>query len=157
MKYKQIIFVTALLIFILLPGNIWGQEEENEDPKGISDISLFLGASSNSETTAFTIGMDYQYRISRLIGVGVIVDHATGDFKSTLVAPALFLHVKNLSFTVAPGAEFSDDDTAMVLRLGASYEFELSRRFALIPAIFYDTERNGDPTLVYGVGFSIKL
>ena len=155
MKYKQIILVTALLLFLLSPGNIWGQEEE-EGPEGKSDISLFLGASSNSEATAFTIGMDYQYRISRLFGVGVILDHATGDFKSTLVAPALFLHVKNLSFTVAPGAEFSDDETELVMRLGAEYHFEISR-FAIIPAIFYDTERNGDPTWVYGLGFSMEL
>ena len=156
MKYKQIILVAALLLFVLFPGNIWGQEEENEDPKGISDISLFLGASSNSETTAFTIGVDYQYRISRVFGVGAILDHAAGDIKSTLVAPALFLHLKKLAFTVAPGAEFSDDETTMVLRLGAEYEFELSR-FSISPAIFYDTERGGEQTWVYGLSFGIKI
>jgi hypothetical protein len=155
MKYKQTILVTALLLFVFLPGNIWGQEEK-EEPEGKSDISLFLGGSSNFDETAFTIGVDYQYRISRVFGVGAILDHAAGDIKSTLVAPALFLHVKKLSFTVAPGAEFSDDDTAMVLRVGAQYHFELSR-FSIIPAIFYDTERNGDPTWVYGLGFSMEI
>jgi len=64
--------------------------------------------------------------------------------------------VKNLAFTIAPGAEFSDDETTMVLRVGASYEFELSR-FSISPAIFYDTERAGDPALVYGLSFGIKL
>jgi len=155
MKYKQIIFVTAFLSFVLFPGIIWGQEGE-EGPEGISEISLFLGASSNSNETAFTIGVDYQYRISNVFGVGAILDHATGDLKSTLVAPALFLHVKNLSFTVAPGAEFSEDETTMVLRVGAEYEFELSR-FAIIPGVFYDTERNEEATWVYGVAFSIEL
>ena len=155
MKYKQIILATALLLFVLLPGNIWGQEKK-EAPESKSDISLFLGATSGSEDTAFTIGVDYQYRISNVFGVGAILDHASGDIKSTLVAPALFLHVKNLSFTVAPGAEFSDDETTMVLRVVAEYEFELSR-FSISPAIFYDTERGGDPALVYGLSFGIKI
>ena len=155
MKYKQIILATALLLFVLLPGNIWGQEKK-EAPESKSDISLFLGATSGSEDTAFTIGVDYQYRISNVFGVGALLDFAGGDFKSTLVAPALFLHLKKFSFTLAPGAEFSDDETTMVLRLGASYEFELSR-FSISPAIFYDTERGGDPALVYGLSFGIKL
>ncbi len=155
MKYKQVILVTAFLFFVLLPGNIWGQEEK-EAPEGKSDISLFLGASSNSDETAFTIGADYQYRISRVFGVGAILDYAGGDIKSTLVAPAVFLHVKDLSFTLAPGAEFSDDETTMVLRVGAQYEFELSR-FSISPSIFYDTERGGDPTWVYGLSFGIGL
>lgn len=154
MKYKQIIFVTALLIFLLLPGNIWGQEEES--PEGKSDISLFLGASSSSSDIAFTIGVDYQYRINRVFGVGGVLDHATGDFQSTLVAPALFLHVKQLSFTIAPGLEFSGEETEFVVRIGAEYEFELSR-FAIVPGVFYDTERDGFPTWVYGVAFSIEL
>ena len=89
MKYKQIILATALLLFVLLPGNIWGQEKK-EAPESKSDISLFLGATSGSEDTAFTIGVDYQYRISNVFGVGALLDFAGGDFKSTLVAPALF-------------------------------------------------------------------
>ena len=155
MKHKQIVLVTAILLFVLLPRNIWGQEEK-EAPESKSDISLFLGASSNSEATAFTIGVDYQYRISRVFGVGAILDYAAGDIKSTLVAPALFLHVKDLSFTVAPGAEFSDDETTMALRLGAQYEFELSR-FSISPGIFYDTERGGEHTWVYGLSFGFEL
>ncbi len=118
MKCKQVILVTSLLLIVLLPGNIWGQEEK-EAPEDKSDISLFLGASSSSNETAFTIGMDYQYRISRVFGVGVILDYAGGDIRSTLVAPSLFMHLKKLSFTLAPGAEFSGDETVMVLRVGA--------------------------------------
>lgn len=155
MKYKQIILVTALFIFVLFPGNIWGQEEE-EGPEGKSDISLFLGGTTNSDATAFTIGLDYQYRLSRVFGVGAILDHAAGDISSTLVAPALFLHLKQLSFTVAPAAEFSDDGTAFVFRVGAEYEFEISK-FTISPAIFYDTERGGEPALVYGLSFGIKI
>ena len=98
----------------------------------------------------------YLYYSRQIFGVGAILDFAGGDFKSTLVAPALFLHVTKLSFTLASGAEFSDDEPTMVLRVGASYEFELSR-FSISPAIFYDTERAGDPALVYGLSFGIKL
>lgn len=155
MNNKKIIIATSLLLFMFLPGNIWGQEEE-EGPEGKSDITLFLGATSAAEATAFTIGADYQYRISRLFGVGALVDFAGGDFKSVLVAPAGVLHLKKFSFVLAPGLEFSDDETTMVLRVGALYEFELSR-FSISPSVYYDTERAGEPSLVYGLSFSIKL
>ena len=156
MKSKNTIIATALLLFVLFPVNIWGQEEK-EAPESKSDISLFLGASSHTDKTAFTIGVDYQYRISTVFGVGALVDYIGGGIGSTLVAPALFLHVKKLSFTVAPGAEFSDDETTMVLRVGANYEFELPGGFSISPAIFYDTERGGEPTLVYGLSFGLEL
>ena len=155
MNSRKIIIVTALWLIAFLPENIWGQEEK-ESPKGKSDISLFLGGTSNSDATAFTIGLDYQYRLSRVFGVGAILDHAAGEISSTLVAPALFLHVKQLSFTVAPAAEFSDDGTAFVFRVGAEYEFEISK-FTIFPAIFYDTERGGEPALVYGLSFGYEL
>lgn len=154
---KKTIFntVSALLLIVLLPGILSGQEEKEEKERK-NEVSLFLGATSNTDATAFTIGLDYQYRISRVFGVGAILDHAAGEINSTLVAPALFLHVKQLSFTIAPAAEFSDDGTAFVIRVGAEYEFEISR-FSISPAIFFDTERSGKPSLVYGVGFGFEF
>ena len=149
------IFMILLLVG-LSPLVIMAQVEKKESDDKKNQISLFLGATSNIDATAFTIGLDYQYRINRLFGVGALVDHAMGDIQSTLLAPALYLHVWHLEFTVAPAAEFSKDETTAVLRVGVEYGFEISR-FSVSPALFFDTERNEEPSLVYGVSFGIEL
>ena len=95
-------------------------------------------------------------RISRIFGVGGLIDHATGEINSTLIAPALFLHVKKFCFTLAPSVELSEDETTAVLRVGVEYEIEISR-FSISPALFFDTERDENPSLVYGVSFGFEF
>lgn len=116
MKY---LFLLALILVLFVP--LVAQEEDK------NEISIFVGATTNDDATAATFGVDYQHRLTRLIGLGALIDHAGGDIKSTLIAPAIFFHVKSFEFVAAPGLEFSGDDTTMTYRLGVSYEIELSR------------------------------
>ena len=155
MKIIFLNILIALLLIVLLPETLLGQEAHEEKERK-NEISLFLGATSSTDATAFTIGLDYQYRISRVFGVGAIFDHATGEINSILVAPALFLHVKRFSFIVAPGVEFSDENTEFVSRVGVGYVIEISR-FSISPALFFDTERDENPSLVYGVSLGFEF
>lgn len=151
-----LINLLVLFVFVSVPVSLLAQEEgEKEEKEGKNEIAVFLGATTNEDATAFTYGLDYQYRISKLIGVGALVDHAAGDMKSTLVAPAFILHVRKFSFKIAPGLEFSDETTA-VLRVGAEYEIKISK-IAISPAIFFDTERSEKPSLVYGLSFGFEF
>ena len=146
---KKILVFTALLC---IPLTILSQEENGEEEENKNDIVVFIGGTSNHESTAFTLGIGYQYRISRLIGVGGFLDHAFGDINSTIVAPAILLNVKDFAFLVGPGIEISDDHVIAVLRLGVEYSLELSG-FFLKPGLFFDTERNEGASLVYGLSF----
>ena len=146
---KKILFLTALLC---LPFAVFSQDENSEEEETKNDIVVFLGGTSNNESSAFTLGVGYQYKITRLIGVGGFLDHAFGDINSTIIAPALYLNVKAFTFLVGPGIEISDDDVIAVLRLGVEYELEISG-FLLKPGVFFDTERDESASVVYGLSF----
>ena len=145
-----------LFVFSLVPFLSYSQEESKKE-ESKNSLALFIGGTSNESTSAFTVGLDYQYRINKLIGVGALIDYATADINSLLVAPALYLHVSNFEFTIAPALEISkDEDPVGVFRLGAAYEFEF-KKFSLSPAVFWDLERNGEPAIVYGLSLDFDL
>ena len=121
-----------------------------------NEIAIFLGLTTNKDATAGTFGVDYQYRLSPPIGLGLVLDHAAGDIKSTLLAPALFLHLLSWEVTLAPGIEFVDSETFFVFRGGIAYEIKLPY-FSIYPAINVDFERGGEPALVYGFGFGMEF
>lgn len=151
---KKSLIIVFLLFFSL---TIYAQEKniENKEEKK-NDLSLFLGNTSNADASAFTIGADYQYRVNRILGVGAFIDYASGKIHSTLIGPAIFVHVWNFEFTIAPSVEFSDNDVAATYRLGVQYDFEMSK-FSVSPALYFDSERKEKPAWVYGVSFGFKF
>ena len=151
---KKIIYLNILLL--TLPFLSFAQQESNEKEEKRNEVAIGMGGTTNKEATAFTIGIDYQYRITKLIGVGAIIDHAMADINSTLIAPALFLHAANFEFAIAPALEFIEEGTVVILRLGVAYGFELSR-FSISPGVFWDSERNGESAIVYGLKFGYKF
>ncbi len=128
--------------------------EGGEDAR--NTIAIFLGLTTNKDATAATFGVDYQYRLSPPVGIGLVLDHAASDIKSTIVAPALFLHLLNWEATLAPGAEFVDSETKFVFRIGIEYEFKLPY-FSISPAINVDFERGDEIALVYGLSFGMEF
>ena len=146
-----------ITIAIILVGfqDLSGQEKDEDLNR--NGLSIFVGGVTNSESSAFALGIDYQYRISKIVGVGLVMDYSFGDIESLLLAPAVFLHVSALEFVVAPGMELSNDDISGIIRLGVSYEFELTERLTLSPSLLYDTERNLEESIVYGLAIGIKL
>ena len=149
-------FIVGHLIF--LNGVIFAQEQETnrkEDKK--NDLALFLGGTSNSKASAVTLGLDYQFRISNLVGVGAVLDYATGDLKSLLIAPAVFFHVSEIEIVLAPGVEFSNEEISAIFRVGLSYEFKISKKITISPSLIFDTERNLEEPIVYGVAFGFGL
>lgn len=121
-----------------------------------NEIAIFLGLTTNKDATAATFGVDYQYRLSGPVGLGLVLDHAAGDIKSTLLAPGLFLHFLSWELTLAPGVEFSDSETSFVFRAGIEYEIKLPY-FSISPAINLDTERDDELSLVYGLSFGMEF
>jgi len=134
------------------PANYSGEGEEESR----NEIALFLGLTTNKDATAGTFGVDYQYRLSGPIGLGLVLDHAAGDIKSTLLAPGLFIHLLKWEFVIAPGIEFVDSETLFVFRGGIAYTIELSH-FSIFPNINIDFERGGEIALVYGLSFGMAF
>ncbi len=71
-------------------------EGSGEEESRLNDVSLFLGATTETgeeSATAFTVGADYQRRLSDLWGLGLLVDFAFGDAsRSSLIGAPVFLH-----------------------------------------------------------------
>jgi hypothetical protein len=151
---KRLLAIVCLFFLIIMTYAQENEESNKEESK--NELSVFLGGTTNSEASAFTLGMEYQYRLSKVIGLGAFVDIAFGEIKSALAGPAVFLHTWNLEFTIAPAAEFNDKEIIAALRLGTGYRFKI-RKFVVMPALFFDTERNKRPSWVYGLNFGYEL
>ena len=130
------------------------KDDDGEEAK--NELSLFLGATSNSDGTAFTYGLDYSYRITSFLSIGALIDHAGGDINSTLLGPAAFFHIRNFGITTAPALEFSDGGTTFTGRIGLEYEIGL-KAFSISPVVNIDGFRGGEFSVVYGLGFSIEF
>ena len=148
----SILSLSNLESFANTPVNYPG--EGGDDAR--NEIAIFLGLTTNKDATAATFGVDYQYRLSGPVGLGLVLDHAAGDIKSTLLAPGLFLHFLSWELTLAPGVEFSDSETSFVFRAGIEYEIKLPY-FSISPAINLDTVRDDELSLVYGLSFGMEF
>jgi len=148
----SIISLSNLITFANTPVNY--PVEGEEDAR--NEIAIFLGLTTNKDATAATFGVDYQYRLTGPVGLGLVLDHAAGDIKSTLLAPGLFLHLLSWELTLAPGVEFVDSETNFVFRAGLEYEIKLPY-FSISPTINLDSERGGELSLVYGLSFGMEF
>lgn len=161
-------------------------EANAEEEYHANHIALFLGSSTTTEevpegssATSFTLGADYERRLSGLIGLGLLVDFAIGDFERTaLLGVPLFVHpVGGLRLVAAPAVEFASEaesespdmngeaaqeesseresETGFAFRLGVGYEFELGERWSLAPEFNTDFISGKSATLVYGLSLGL--
>jgi len=121
-----------------VPGRLCAQEEHQAD-QGESieqhegyhknHVALFLGVVDEHAETAFSLGLDYERRFSRLFGIGILTHYAFGDVRSFALAAPIFLHATDrLKFSLAAGFEDADhEDRETLIRLGVEYAFEVGR------------------------------
>jgi hypothetical protein len=124
-------------------------EVEKEAEAGVASEG---GAVIVEDETAFTLGLDYEYRLSRRWGVGALAEWAGKDARFWVVGiPAAVLHPKGgLKLYLVPGFEKSNEhDAEFLVRLGAMYDFEVGR-FTIAPAFNVDFV-DDEEVLVYGV------
>ncbi len=195
--------VLGILLLVLLAAPTFAQDEEpaehTEDAvetateaaehgeKGTHDenayepneISGFVGLTDEKgHDPEFTLGLDYERRLSLHWGVGGLIDYAGGDLRNTLFAVPVFWHpTRDWKIIAAPGIEFhsgrgstahgeggtgksegsqgeaDEDETYFLFRLGTTYHFHLTENWDVAPALFIDFV-NGERVWVYGLGFS---
>ncbi len=122
----------------------------NEDER--HHISVFAGGTdiAGESETAVTLGIDYEYRINRLLGLGFIAERAFGDIDSTTLFVVTDIHLwRGLVTQLGAGAEISHGETYFAARIGALYEFEVSDGFTFAPQLHYDFSE--EDSLVFGI------
>jgi hypothetical protein len=120
-------------------------------------IAVILGNThTEHDEDAFTIGIDYEYRLSPLVGVGVLGEYATGGVDAWVVGVPFALHPgAGWRLVAMPGVEIHDGESAFLFRTGVGYEFELGE-FTVMPEVnadFVDDETN----LFFGASIGFKF
>jgi hypothetical protein len=120
-------------------------------------IAVFLGNThTEHDEDAFTIGLDYEYRLTALLGIGALGEHAVKDIDTWVFGVPLALHPgAGWRLVAMPGIEVHDGETEFLIRAGVGYEFEIDR-LTIMPefsADFVDSEVN----LGVGVSLGVKF
>ena len=140
-------------------------------------LALFLGGTDGKGEigVAFTVGLDYERRLGKGLGIVALFDYAARPLEETVLGAGLMVHpTGGLVFTVAPGVLFekergghdaasrsaggygesSGTNAELVLRVGVMYEIEIGERFSLAPQ--FDLDLLGRDTVpVFGVSAGI--
>lgn len=123
---------------------------------------LALGTHEYEDSvTAATLGIDYEYRFSRLLGAGFVAEYALEDIEATTILAVADLHVwRAFVIQVGPGvAIVTEQDeptrTEFAFRTGVIYEIELGR-LTITPQLHYDYT-TGKDGIVFGSGIGWRF
>ncbi len=134
-----------------------GSAPDGEETFYRHHVSVFLGGTHEESEEAFTVGLDYEYRLTELFGIGAQVDH-TAEFDATLVAVGLHVHpVEPLAFFVAPGILIEDGDEKGVIRTGLQLEFPIDDRWTIGPTVNYDFIEGGEHAIDFGLALGVRF
>jgi len=130
------------------------QVDVEYDEENRHHLSAVIGGSyiPEIEETVFTLGVDYEYRVNRLLGVGFVAEQTFADVDGTTLIAVADIHLwRGLAIQVGPGIELVDDVTYAIGRLGTLYEIELEHEFTIAPQVHYDFSE-GEDAIVFGIG-----
>jgi hypothetical protein len=152
----SLVLVTAQLRFVKAEE---GQSEKEGAHAYSNCIKLFLGNAHENEHNedAFTVGLNYEYRLKEslnVVGIGAFVEYATKDIDTWSGGIPLFIHpYKGLRFALAPGLAYHKGKGQFLVRTGVGYEF-LIKRLNITPEFNVDFVDN-ETALVFGVSFGL--
>jgi len=152
----------ALLLAGLAAPPVNAEEGESEVwEKHPHHLSVITGGTHDHDETAFTLGLDYEYRVNRLLGLGTVAEYAFHHLDSWTILAVADVHVwRGLALQTGPGIEIVDEDEGheeeFVYRAGLLYEFELPRRFTVSPQVHYDVG-TGINALVFGLAVGVNF
>lgn len=157
-------------------------EEHHDDHHGEhhahkNHLAIFNGATTNFDHSAtdYTIGLDYEYRFSNLIGAGFGAEYILTDDGELVLGIPVFIHpAKGFKLIVAPigvnavSHDNHEDDTGGThkagstsssekewhfgVRIGAAYDIHVGK-LSLSPTVAYDITNT--QALVYGLAIGI--
>jgi hypothetical protein len=142
------LLVAAVLVLLSTTGGLWAQESGNRHT-----LAVFLGDTYDDGDHGFTLGLDYEYRLSRWVGLGGMVDFVGSGDREYVVGIPVFLHAtKRLTFELAAGMERADGSSNALVRLGAMYGIPLGP-VELLPTFALDFV-DSDTVYVFGAAFA---
>ena len=150
---------SCLLLITFIAGPALSEESASghreEGIEDSNDVAIFLGGSHHKDENGFSVGLDFEHRLSTIFGVGGLVEYTAGDFDSWVVAAPLFVHpYKGFRLILAPGFENKEGDNNFLFRTGLAYQFEIGNKWSISPEYNADFV-NGETVHVYGISFGL--
>ena len=113
----------------------------------LADTRLLLPGEEDED--AFTIGIDYEYRLNYRFGAGVVAEYAVDPLDATTFLGALDVHLyKGLVMQLGVGVEFIEGDANELGRIGMLYEFEFGH-LTFSPQLHWDVT-SAEDSVVFG-------
>ena len=142
----------VVLVSLLASVPAIAQHEEAAHAGHKNHLSVFFGNTHDYHgEDAFTVGLDYEYRLTDLFGVGALIDRAGGDIKSTVAGAALFVHpCENARLFGVAANEHHHGEDEFIVRLGVNYDVHVSD-WTVSPTVSVDLLEHGE-NWIYGLG-----
>jgi hypothetical protein len=141
---------------------VWAGEDDSGDGSrpewaedGNNEVAVFVGVTDVAGDAGGSLGLDYEYRFTRIFGLGATAEYTAADLREWLFAVSFNFHVwKELKIFGAPGVEIETEDgtDSFVFRVGVEYGFDIGRGWEAAPALNFDITSE-DTAIVIGVGF----
>lgn len=151
-----ILYILGILVGIVglsVGQSAMASEEHGHDGFHRHHASIFLGNTTDYKAhNAFTLGVDYEYRINKRWGLVALADHAAGEIDATVIAAGAMLHVlKALRLQAAPGLDLHHKNAEFVIRFGILYDIHVEK-WTLSPCMYVDVLEL-DQNHIFGIGF----
>ncbi|MDX2460738.1 MAG: hypothetical protein QNM00_11710 [Gammaproteobacteria bacterium] len=117
-------------------------------------IAVFGGVTSEDRRDrAFTFGVEYERRLTRSFGMGVIAERAFGDLDFWVFALPLAFHHGPWRLFAAPGVEDSDHlGSEFLFRVGVEYIIDMDG-YEIVPQFDIDFV-DGEQVFVLGISIA---
>jgi hypothetical protein len=121
---------------------------------GKNELALFIGATFVESGTGLSLGLDYEYRFTRLFGLGATIEYTGSHNRDGVAAVSFDWHAwRELKAFIAAGSEINTEDgNVFLLRLGIEYGFDIGNGWEIAPALNFDVTSD-EGAIVAGVGF----
>lgn len=152
MSYRKA-YIGVIFLFVLLCNATVVEANEGSKPH---HISLFVGSTKiDTEGSGATFGIDYEYRVSRFLGLGVVTEYAQGELDAWTTLAVADMHITDRWIVQAgPGFERAEGHERFVGRIGFLYEFE-NEGWTFSPQFHYDIHEASENA--YVVGFAVGV
>lgn len=152
--FKKLSTLAVISSALLFSSAAYAEEAGSSEAEPKNHVSFFAGDTivpKDENANGFTLGLDYERRVTDLIGVGVLAEHAMGEVDATSVFGTLNFHIwRGFVLQTGGGIEVANDgETNGVGRVGMIYEIELGNGFTVAPESHMDFSK--DNSLVFGL------
>jgi hypothetical protein len=158
MRYFRLLFL-SLLLTATAQSEERSHHSEGLFEHGRNHLSLFLGGTDiDSEGQGFTSGLDYEYRVNELLGLGAVVEYAGGEIDAWSFLAVADIHIyEGLVAQVGPGFETTSEEDVFITRFGMLYEFEYESGFTISPQLHYDFHDGAEDGIVFGIALGFAF